>query len=347
MKPNTWEFIGLTLGLIRGLFAVMAILSASAALVLATFARLRQVEPYDRRWRRIRNLLGQAVVFAVVAAIGQIAGASVPDLLGFSPGAIIAVLILTAGMGILTFGLTPQTFSPTSSSAGRSTWAMAARRRRIVLVLIVAAIGLVVLVGVIVENYDVLGIGGTALLALVVALRFVLDFLDSATKKVERTVRRAERGAEAEVKVGNLLDSLGDRFLVLHDVESPHGNIDHLVITQEGKIFVIETKSHRGRISVQNDRLLINGHPMERDPIRQVVQNAIWVKERVQEVTGQKPWVEGIVVFPHAFVPKGTRVRGIYVQNIRYLAQTLREKGQGHPVFWEERTRIKQRLKGE
>jgi hypothetical protein len=50
---------------------------------------------------------------------------------------------------------------------------------------------------------------------------------------------------------------------VIHDVVSPYGNIDHIVLNAQGGIFLIETKAHGGRVSVVDGRLLVNGHDPE------------------------------------------------------------------------------------
>jgi len=48
-----------------------------------------------------------------------------------------------------------------------------------------------------------------------------------------------------------LSDNLSEDFYVLMELTSPYGNIDHVVIGKFGGLFLIETKSHRGNVSVQ------------------------------------------------------------------------------------------------
>ncbi|MDQ3725872.1 MAG: NERD domain-containing protein [Actinomycetota bacterium] len=70
---------------------------------------------------------------------------------------------------------------------------------------------------------------------------------------VERDIDRWRRGAEGEEAVGQILEELAiDGWHVLHDVTFGRGNIDHVAIGPGG-VFAIETKSHRGQISL--DRL--------------------------------------------------------------------------------------------
>ncbi|WP_322802169.1 nuclease-related domain-containing protein [Thermoflexus sp.] len=190
------------------------------------------------------------------------------------------------------------------------------------------------------------GIGRAGWLALALMIRLGSDLLDRIARRGERAVRRAERGAYAEEQVGRILEERGDGFLVIHDLESPYGNIDHLVITREGRIFLLETKSHPGRITADGERLLRNGRPIEKDPIQQVLRNIRWLKGQLRERIGREPWIEGVVVFSRAFVPADLVVRGVRVQNIRYLRQTLQMAGRGDPALWEARERIRQVWKG-
>lgn len=61
------------------------------------------------------------------------------------------------------------------------------------------------------------------------------------------------QGARGEELVGEILDGLADQgWHVTHDVSLGRGNIDHVLVGPAG-IFAIETKSHRGPISI--DRL--------------------------------------------------------------------------------------------
>lgn len=60
---------------------------------------------------------------------------------------------------------------------------------------------------------------------------------------------RAARGAEAERKVGSILEGLAPDWHVLHGVWLGHGDIDH-VLVGPGGTFTVETKSHGGHIPV-------------------------------------------------------------------------------------------------
>lgn len=70
-----------------------------------------------------------------------------------------------------------------------------------------------------------------------------------------QSTRAWEVGAEGEVAIGKLLDSLATKyeFRVLHDrlIPKSRANIDHLAITKFG-VFVIDAKNYQGVVRVQD-----------------------------------------------------------------------------------------------
>lgn len=155
--------------------------------------------------------------------------------------------------------------------------------------------------------------------------------------------RRAGRGAAAEEKIGELLAELGPDFEVLHDVECSYGNIDHLVISAKGAIFMIETKSHHGTITAPNDMVLVNGHKPEKDFIAQSLRNSFWLRDQIEPYAGVKPWVTAILVFTNGFVKVHGPVKGVIVTNKKYLLGMIRKKAaQTRPLpgVWQSREKI-------
>jgi len=70
-----------------------------------------------------------------------------------------------------------------------------------------------------------------------------------------QSTRAWEAGAEGEVAIGRLLDSLATKyeFRVLHDrlIPKSRANIDHIVITQFG-VFVVDAKNYRGVVRIED-----------------------------------------------------------------------------------------------
>jgi hypothetical protein len=66
---------------------------------------------------------------------------------------------------------------------------------------------------------------------------------------VDRSVkeeRRAAWGAKGEELIGSILEELDEGYLVQHNLLSPFGNIDHLVLGKDSGLFLVETKAHGG-----------------------------------------------------------------------------------------------------
>jgi len=191
-----------------------------------------------------------------------------------------------------------------------------------------------------VTRHPLAGIG--ILFAIILVMRVVFESLGTAGAKAKRETKRAGRGARAEERMGNLFDSLSDDYLVLNDVVSGHGNIDHLILSRTKGVFVIETKSHHGRVTADGNGLLLNGHPPEKDFINQTLGNSLWLKEWIRQNVRVDAWVSGVVVFTNAFVEVRQPIRGVHIINKGFLQRFLdkqpvkREAG----LMWERRNNL-------
>lgn len=191
-------------------------------------------------------------------------------------------------------------------------------------------------------NSKDLGFGGLGILGLLLLTQFVMDFMEGKANRMMKEERRAIRGAKAEEEIGSLLDDLDEGYLVIHDIASPYGNIDHVVIGKQCGVFLIETKAHGGRVSVANGRLLVNGHEPEKDFIAQALKNTYWLRDKLREVANADIWVTPVVVFTNAFVERTAPVKGVTIVNKKYLASILQRpntRAQNLSV-WENRERI-------
>ncbi len=148
-----------------------------------------------------------------------------------------------------------------------------------------------------------------------VAMRIVMD-------ETEAKVDRAVRGAQGEERVGDLLAQLGDEYHIVHDVVVGRGNIDHVVVGPTG-IFVIETKSHRGKLTEQDGQLRLNGRPLEKDFLSQGYAEAMALKEYLHKVSGREFYVVPYVVFTAAFVSVRGTPRGVGVIPSKWLVQRI------------------------
>lgn len=228
-------------------------------------------------------------------------------------------------------------------AAGSSTREMARQRLNsakfyILLLLAVVAVLLAVSLGA-----PLLGSGGFGILALILLLRVVLDILEEQAQRRLDASDRAAGGAAAEEAIADLLAGLGEDYLVLHDLWSYYGNIDHLVLSKSGAVFLLETKSHRGKVTVVDGSLLLNGKPPEKNFIAQALRNAYWVREEIQKEIGETVWITPVLVFTQAFVPSISPVKGVMITNQKFLLSVLcrgNRNGGDSSRVWEMRQKL-------
>ncbi len=237
--------------------------------------------------------------------------------------------------------------SPRPTPPGRSARDMAARRFRAALW--TALVGVIVLIGIIyLPRYaGAIGLGGMGVLIALILINVFPGLVLGSVEKKLKAVRQALRGAQAEETVGAVLAALTADFFVLHDVQSPLGNIDHVVIRRGGGVYLIETKSHGGRVEVLGETLLVDGRPPEKDFIAQALNNAYWLRSEIGRVVGQEPWITPVIVFTEAFVTVARPVKNVHLLNLRYLPGILYKPHQPDAAdkrVWQLREQIRQRL---
>lgn len=97
------------------------------------------------------------------------------------------------------------------------------------------------------------------------------------------------KAAAGEAAVGVILDDLPEEFHVIHDLTTPHGNLDHVVVGPTG-VFIIDTKSWRGVVAADgNGELLCNGNPTQKREIGRFVGRLMGIKERVKILSNCDP----------------------------------------------------------
>lgn len=235
------------------------------------------------------------------------------------------------------------------NQAGKSTRKMAQDRRRTTNLILIGVLILTIILALTIQNWQALGLGGGAVLGLLILLRVLPDLIDKPIKRRIKEERRAYRGAAAEEVVGDLLADLNEDFFVLHDISNSYGNIDHIVIGKNSGVFLLETKAHGGRVEVLPDGLLVNGKPPEKDFIAQALKNTYWLRDELEKVTGSKIWITPVVVFTNAFVQSGKPIKGVHVINKKFLPNTLRRQlrsSSGLSTIWNARSQIAQQLDG-
>jgi hypothetical protein len=141
-----------------------------------------------------------------------------------------------------------------------------------------------------------------------------------AVVKGNSAVKRAKQlrlGARGEMAVGQRLEELRAKgYRVYHDIAKGDYNIDHVLIGPGG-VFIIETKTVSkpakgdARVTYDGQRVLVNGHEPDRNPVEQVKALADRVREILARATGQQPKTRAVVLYPGWWVdpqPKGVEV---------------------------------------
>lgn len=230
--------------------------------------------------------------------------------------------------------------------AGKSTREMSDKRYKSRIWFVLLTTGAALLILVLISNSKALGISGFGFLGLIVLVRLLLDFSDAKASRMMKEERRAVRGAQAEERIGSILDELGEDSFVLHDIPSPYGNIDHILMNKQGGVFLIETKAHGGRVSVANGSLLVNGHEPEKDFIAQALKNTYWLRDTLRDTINIEPWITPVIAFTNAFVERTAPIKGVVIVNAKYLPNVLRRSTTRvqNLKTWENREKIQEVL---
>ena len=197
-------------------------------------------------------------------------------------------------------------------------------RRKYLLPLLLLICGLVLFLLVSVGFHSNLGFGALPLpLIGLLLIKAIGRRIDQSVKEE----RRAVRGAKGEELIGAILERLGDRFLVFHDLPSPYGNIDHLVVSRQ-TVFLIETKAHGGQVTLVDGQIRINNRPPEKDFTTQVLRNTAWLSEQLEVKLSTKIWVKPILVFANAYVENPGLIRNIQVIPKVFLLNAILKSSQ-------------------
>jgi len=119
------------------------------------------------------------------------------------------------------------------------------------------------------------------------------------------------KGAAGEKSVAHTLSKFPDGFRVVNDVQTPFGNLDHVVIGPTG-VFVIETKNWRGIIGADGKgELTWNGKALKSAYVKKFVGRVMGTKEQVAVLAPRvDPYFQAVFVFTSAWVEAKFRSTG-------------------------------------
>lgn len=132
-------------------------------------------------------------------------------------------------------------------------------------------------------------------------------------------------GADAEDRTARALAELeAEGFVVLHDRRKPgtRDNIDHVIVGPTG-VFVVETKSYSGPLSIRGDDVFVGGR--RRTDIVHHARSEADIVQAILAISGGGLLVTPILCIHRAELPLlKAEVQGIRVVNERGLVRVLR-----------------------
>lgn len=126
--------------------------------------------------------------------------------------------------------------------------------------------------------------------------------------RLRKQLAQLKQGRDGEKVVGQYLEDLrAQGCRVFHDIVGETFNIDHVIVSPQG-IFTIETKTHikpwRGRTEIDYDgeRVRLNGHEPERNPVQQALAQRDWLCDLLKGTTGRLFPIRAAILYPGWFV---------------------------------------------
>ena len=137
-----------------------------------------------------------------------------------------------------------------------------------------------------------------------------------------RRVERFFKGARGEERVSGILKTLPDAYHVFNDFVACGKHIDH-VIVGPGGIFSVETKFWRGRVTIEEGRVLLDGQLPDRSPLAQACKEAALVKTALANA-GWTGSVTPVLAFASdTFTAHRANVRGTIIMNACELKESF------------------------
>jgi len=182
------------------------------------------------------------------------------------------------------------------------------------------------------SNQAIASLGLTLLAIVSVNIYHWSEAMGDKSKKFTDRAIAWKQGAVEEESVDGLLEALPNNYFVLNDFVTKKGTTDYILVGPKG-ILTIETKSHKGVVTKNGERLLRDGHPFEEDFIKQAWAQSYFVRDLLAEKGVCALRTQPVIVFTDADVQVKERVRGVQIIGIKDLHAFL----EGLPVWMSER----------
>ncbi|MBI5351919.1 MAG: NERD domain-containing protein [Chloroflexi bacterium] len=140
-----------------------------------------------------------------------------------------------------------------------------------------------------------------------------------------KIVNRLKMARDGEKIVAEELQILlREGATVFHDVIGDKFNIDHVIISKHG-IFLVETKTYskpvkkESTITFDETQVYVDGHRVEREPIKQAKSLSKWLADLLLQTTGQKFPVRPVILFPGWYTDKIKKGQDVWILNPKAL----------------------------
>ena len=154
------------------------------------------------------------------------------------------------------------------------------------------------------------------------ALLASLVWVGWSLSKGVRHVERFFKGARGEEKVAGILRGLPSTYHIFNDFVAGGRHIDHVIVGPAG-VFAVETKFWRGRVTVEDGHILIDGQLPSRPPLAQVKKEAALVKAKLAE-SGWNGAVTPVLAFASdTFEATIAEIQGVVVLNSNHLRESF------------------------
>ena len=145
---------------------------------------------------------------------------------------------------------------------------------------------------------------------------FTISFI-AICASLMKGLHRIERffiGARGEERVSRILSELPDRYHVFNDFVAGRTHVDHVVVGPAG-VFAVETKFWRGKVTVEEGCILVDGQLPSRAPLAQVLREAARVKAELAKA-GWSGTVTPVLAFAsNTFLARIAELNGVVVLN--------------------------------
>jgi hypothetical protein len=165
-------------------------------------------------------------------------------------------------------------------------------------------------------------IGLPAVIFVVFFIKIAVDQLEREGNRLKKRAKQAQKGAVAEEKVSEKLTDLPAEYRYFNGVDFNSFDLDHVVVAPGG-IFLVETKSHGGKITANGDQLLLNGAKPFKNFLNQTLRQTKELEGFLWRLTSKEWTVTPILCFTRAYVEVRRPVNGVNIVRIGYLNKFL------------------------